>query len=71
MKVNNDAIGGDIIIELNWYRLGHQFADLSDMEQANFFIGMAAEMDEGGLPPHKLNLDGILEELAERLRRET
>lgn len=46
MKVSNDAISGNIDIEINWYSLGHQFTELKNDEQAQFLTGIADSMME-------------------------
>lgn len=38
--ISNDAVSMDIKVHLNWYSLGHQFAELGSPEQAQFINGV-------------------------------
>ena len=40
MNVDNEAVSLKVEVDLSWYRLGHQFADLNSEDQYQFLVGM-------------------------------
>lgn len=40
MSIDNEAVSLRVEVDLSWYRLGHQFAELNDEDQYQFFVGM-------------------------------
>ncbi len=40
MQVDNEAVSLRVEVELSWYRLGHQFAELNAEDQYQFLVGM-------------------------------
>lgn len=40
-KTDNEAVSiVNVELELSWYRLGHQFAELNSQDQYQFFVGI-------------------------------
>lgn len=61
MRTDNDAISGRISIDLNWYMLGQQFADLTDEQQANFLVGMIGVWNDYGTIGMLQQMDQVAE----------
>lgn len=51
MRINNEAVSiYEIDVELSWYRLGHQFAELNAEDQYQFLFGMLDSIREWEAP---------------------
>lgn len=40
MSIDNDAVSLSVQVDINWYVLGHQFAELNDQDQYQFLVGV-------------------------------